>query len=393
MSALSVGKMKWTLLVMVILLLTSSFLTGCSQEKTIKIGFVAQMTGPDSYIGQSAKPALEDRIAEINAKGGIKGYKLELITYDSRSEVPDAVASAKRLIDQDKVVGIIGPEWSAAAIPLAPIAEAAKISIITTTASNTLVTIDETGKLNPYMFRVCFIDPYQGYALADFAYKEQGKRKVAFITDVSSPYSVGIEKFFIQHFTELGGQVVAQEGYQANDTEYRAQLAKIVPMAPDLVMVPTATYRDIALISQQATALGFKTQFMGGDGWVSDELLTMAGKDLEGAIVSSGISETMPEFEKFNTDFFTKHNIKANVYAYYALDALYALEYGIGTAIDQKGSADTTAIRDAIANMKDVQAFTSKLTMEPDTHNPHNKPVVLMQITNSEWKIIKTYAP
>jgi len=379
--------------VMLAVLLLSSMLAGCSQEKTIKIGFVAQITGPDSYIGQAAKVALEERVAEINAKGGIKGYQVSLITYDSRSEVPDAVAAAKRLMEQDRVAAIIGPEWSGAAIPLAPIATAAKIPIIATTASNIKVTVDDNDQVHPYMFRVCFIDPYQGYALADFAYKELGKTKAAFITDVTAAYSVGIQNYFEQRFTELGGQVVAKEGYQANDTEFRAQVSKVAESGADLLVVPTGTYRDIALIAKQADALGLKIQYLGGDGWVADELLSMAGKELEGAYLSSGVSTESPEFQEYNAQFEKKHGQKATVYAYYALDALYALEYAAGVAIDQKGSPDSVAIRDALENMKDVQAFTSKLTIEPKTHNPHNKPVVIMQIKDSKWTIVKTYQP
>lgn len=185
------GKFVYSLIVFILLL--SIVLTGCSSEKKAKIGFIAQMTGADSYIGQAAKLALEDRIKEINDKGGIKGYKLEMITYDSRSQVPDAVAAAKRLVEQDKVAGVIGPEWSGAGIPIASYADQAKVPFFATTASNVKVTVDDNNKVHPYMFRACFIDPYQGYAIADFAYKELGKRKAAFITDVTAAYSVGIQ--------------------------------------------------------------------------------------------------------------------------------------------------------------------------------------------------------
>ncbi len=330
------------------ILLAASLSAGCSQAKTVKIGFNAQMTGPDSYIGQAAKVALEDRVQEINAKGGIKGYKIELITYDSRSEVPDAVAAAKRLMEQDQVVGMIGPEWSGAAIPIAEMANAAKVPVIATTASNTKVTVDDEGKVHPYMFRVCFIDPYQGYALADFAYNELGKRKAAFITDVSAAYSVGIQSYFEQRFTELGGELVAKEGYQSNDTEFRAQVSKVAESGADVLVVPTGTYRDIALIAKQAAALGLKIQYLGGDGWVADELLSMAGQELEGAYLSSGVSTESPEFKDYNEQFQKKHNQQATVYAYYALDALYALEYAIGVSIDQKGAPDAVAVRDAL---------------------------------------------
>jgi branched-chain amino acid transport system substrate-binding protein len=376
------------------LILTLAFsLSSCGGGKTIKLGFDAQMSGPDSYVGQAAKFALEDRIKEINDKGGIKGYKVQLITYDSRSEPADAITAAKRLMEQDKVVGIIGPEWSAAAIPLGPMAAAAKVPVITTTASNTKVTVDDDGKVQPYMFRTCFIDPYQGTALADFAYKELGKRKAAFITDVGAAYSTGIQTFFEEQFTKLGGAVVAKEGYQTNDTEFRAQISKISKSGADLLVVPTATYRDIALVAQQATALGLKIQYLGVDGWIADELLGLAGKELAGAYLSSGLSPESPQFAGYNAAFEKAHGMKANVYAYYALDALYAFEYAIGESIAKTGKATGPAIRDALETMKDVQVFTSKMTVEPGTHNPHNKPVIIMTIEGGKWKDVKVYEP
>ena len=385
--------------ILLVLSVLSSVLSGCNSAKTIKIGFVAQLTGADSYVGQAAKLALEDRVAEINAAGGIKGVPVELVSYDTRSEVPEAVAAAKRLMDQDKVSAIIGPEWSGAAIPIAAIADTSKTPVIATTASNVMVTVDENGNAHPYMFRVCFIDPYQGYAIADFAYKELGKRKAAFITDVSAAYSVGIQSFFEEHFTELGGQVVTKEGYQANDQEFRAQISKVADSGADLLIVPTATYRDIALIAKQAEALGLNIQYLGVDGWVADDLLTMAGAELDGAFLSSGVTTESPEFKEFNSAFEAKHNMKATVYAYYALDALYAIEYAAGMAMSGQGDSAPNseefrvAIRDALENTTDVQAFTSKLTIEPDTHNPHNKPVVILQIKDGAWKIEKTYEP
>jgi branched-chain amino acid transport system substrate-binding protein len=379
--------------VLMLVVLLAGLVSGCAQSKTIKVGFVAQMTGPDSYIGQAAKVALEDEVKAINDKGGVQGFKVELITYDSRSEIPDAVAAAKRLMEQDKVNAIIGPEWSGAAIPIATMATTAKIPVVATTASNIKVTVDDNNKVHPYMFRTCFIDPYQGYALADYAFKELGKTKAAFITDVTSAYSVGVQNFFVDHFTELGGEVVAKEGYQANDTEFRAQISKVAESGADLLVVPTGTYRDIALISKQATALGLKIQYLGVDGWVADELLSMAGPELEGAFLSSGVSTESPEFQDFNAAFEKAHGQKASVYAYYALDALKMIEYAAGEAIKKTGSPEPTAIRDAMENMKDVPVFTSNLTIEPDTHNPHNKPVIIMSIKDSKWKIEKTYAP
>ncbi len=383
---------KWSGLIVALILLASSLLSGCQQEKVLKIGFITEQTGVDAYVGPASVPALQDRIDEINAKGGIGGYKLQLIVYDTRSEVTDAVAVTKRLIDQDKVVAIIGPSWSAAAIPIADIVDAAKVPAIATTASNVNVTVKEDGTLHPYMFRVCFIDPYQGYAQADFAYNKLGLRKAALLTDVASPYTVGLHQFFENHFKELGGEIVAKEGYTQGDTEFRAQLAKIKDSGADLLVMDAYTYKDVGLAAQQAEALGLDIQIMAGDGVFVPELLEMAGPQLEGAIVTTGVSEESPEFAEFNAAFEAKHGVKANIYTYYGLDALMAIEYAIGEAA-KKGPVTPTAVRDALETMKDVQLFTSVVTMEPDTHNPHNKPLLIMTIKNGKWELLETFQP
>jgi branched-chain amino acid transport system substrate-binding protein len=379
-------------LVLITILLMTSLLTGCAQEKVLKIGFITEQTGVDAYVGTASVPAMEDYIAKINDAGGIGGYKLQLVVYDTRSEVPDAVTVIKRLFDQDKVVAVIGPSWSAAGVPIADIADAAKVPVIATTASNVNVTVSEAGVLHPYMFRVCFIDPYQGYAQSDFAYNKLGLRKAALLTDIASPYTVGLHQFFKTHFLELGGEIVAEEGYTQGDSEFRAQLAKIKDAGADLLVVDAYTYKDVGLVAQQAEALGLKIQIMAGDGVFVPELLEMAGPQLEGAIVTTGVSDIAPEFAAFNTEFEKKHKSKASIYTYYGLDALMAIEYGIRESL-KVGDPTPTAIRDAIENMKDVQLFTSVVTMEPDTHNPHNKPLLIMSINNSQWKLVETFTP
>jgi branched-chain amino acid transport system substrate-binding protein len=382
----------WGLLVIGVLLVSS--LSGCgSQEKTLKVGYITEQTGVDAYVGAASVPAMQDYVDEVNAKGGVGGYKLELVVYDTRSEVTDAVAVAKRLMDQDKAVAIIGPSWSSAGIPLSDIADTAKVPMIATTASNVNVTVAEDGTLHPYMFRVCFIDPYQGYAQADFAYNKLGLRKAALLTDIASPYTVGLHQFFENHFVELGGEIVAKEGYTQGDAEFRAQLAKIKDSGADLLVVDAYTFKDVGLAAQQAEALGLKIQIMAGDGVFVPELLDMAGPQLEGAIVTTGVSDVAPEFAQFNADFEKKHpGVKASVYTYYGLDALMAIEYAIGEAA-KKGDVTPTAVRDALETMTDVQLFTSVVTMEPDTHNPHNKPLLIMTIKDSKWELTETFQP
>ena len=383
---------RWFGLPLIILLLFMSMTTGCASEKALKIGFITEQTGVDAYVGPASVPALEDKIAEINNAGGIGGYKLKLIVYDTRSEVTDAVTVVKRLIDQDKVVAIIGPSWSAAGIPISDIVDASKVPAIATTASNVNVTVSESGQLHPYMYRVCFIDPYQGYAQADFAYNKLGLRKAALLTDIASPYTVGLHQFFEKHFVELGGEIVAKEGYTGGDAEFRAQLAKIKDSGADLLVADAYTFKDVGLIAQQSEALGMKIQIMAGDGVFVPDLLDMAGPQLEGAIVTTGVSESSPQYAQFNADFEKKHGVKANIYTYYGLDALMAIEYAIREAV-KKGDPTPTAIRDALETMTDVPLFTSKVTMEPDTHNPHNKPLLIMSIKNSQWVLVETFTP
>jgi len=383
---------RWFGLPLIILLLFMSMTTGCASEKVLKIGFITEQTGVDAYVGPASVPALEDKIAEINNAGGIGGYKLKLIVYDTRSEVTDAVTVVKRLIDQDKVVAIIGPSWSAAGIPISDIVDASKVPAIATTASNVNVTVSESGQLHPYMYRVCFIDPYQGYAQADFAYNKLGLRKAALLTDIASPYTVGLHQFFENHFVELGGEIVAKEGYTGGDAEFRAQLAKIKDAGADLLVADAYTFKDVGLIAQQSEALGMKIQIMAGDGVFVPDLLDMAGPQLEGAIVTTGVSESSPQYAQFNADFEKKHGVKANIYTYYGLDALMAIEYAIREAV-KKGDPTPTAIRDALETMTDVPLFTSNVTMEPDTHNPHNKPLLIMTIKNSQWELVETFVP
>jgi len=383
---------RWFGLPLIILLLFMSMTTGCASEKALKIGFITEQTGVDAYVGPASVPALEDKIAEINNAGGIGGYKLKLIVYDTRSEVTDAVTVVKRLIDQDKVVAIIGPSWSAAGIPISDIVDASKVPAIATTASNVNVTVSESGQLHPYMYRVCFIDPYQGYAQADFAYNKLGLRKAALLTDIASPYTVGLHQFFEKHFVELGGEIVAKEGYTGGDAEFRAQLAKIKDSGADLLVADAYTFKDVGLIAQQSEALGMKIQIMAGDGVFVPDLLDMAGPQLEGAIVTTGVSESSPQYAQFNADFEKKHGVKANIYTYYGLDALMAIEYAIREAV-KKGDPTPTAIRDALETMTDVPLFTSNVTMEQDTHNPHNKPLLIMTIKNSQWELVETFVP
>ena len=224
-------------------LLLAGVLPLCAASKgTLVIGHCTTMTGSDAYVAPGAVPAVEDEVAKVNAAGGINGWMLKVVTYDSQGLPAEAVAITQRMIDQDKVIAIIGPSNSGSGIPMAKIADAKHVPIIATTATNVNVTVDETGKVHPYMFRVCFIDPYQGTALADYCFNKLGKRQAAFITDVASPYTVGLHQFFKDRFTQLGGKIVVDEGYNRGDQEFRAQLSKVKSSKADLLVACADNY-------------------------------------------------------------------------------------------------------------------------------------------------------
>jgi branched-chain amino acid transport system substrate-binding protein len=363
-------------------------------DKVLKIGNIIASTGMEAYGGQSANPALEDYVKKLNASGGINGYKIQLISYDNRGELTESVTAAKRLISQDRVIAAIGPVSSSAGIPIAKIADEAKVPFVATTATNINVTVDESGKVHPYMFRVCFIDPYQGYALAEFAYKKLGKRKAALLTDVASPYTVGLHKYFEGQFKKLGGKIVATESYNKGDNEFRAQLTNIKTSGADLLVAAADNYKDAALFAQQSKTLGLKITMVGGDGWFIDDLLPMAGTVMEGSYLSSPSFTDAPEFAKFNAAFKAKHNVNASIFTYFHLDALMLIEYGIRESMKKNGGVPTAqGVRDAMEKAKKIKLFTGDFTMEPDTHNPHNKPVFMLQIHDSKWRLAEVFKP
>jgi len=366
-----------------------------ASKGTLVIGHVTTLTGSDAYIGPGAVPALEDEVDKINAAGGINGWNLKIVTYDGQSLPAECVAVTKRLIDQDKVVAIVGPSFSGAGIPMAKIADEAKVPIIATTATNVNVTVDQSGKVHPYMFRVCFIDPYQGTALADYCFNQLGKRKAAFITDVASPYTVALHQFFKDRFTKLGGQIVCDEGYNKGDQEFRAQLAKVKASKADVLVSCADNYKDPGLMAKQAKALHLDVQMIGGDGWMVEEILPYASKELDGAFFTCVASVDDPAFAKYNADYKGKHPGKeANIWGYLGLDCMMIIENAIKQVTANNGAWSQEKFRDAIENTKDLPVFTAaKFTFDKSNHNPFNKPVLLLEIKDGKFKFLASYAP
>jgi branched-chain amino acid transport system substrate-binding protein len=369
---------------------------GCAPAREVRIGFLASLSGKNAHVGKTAQLALIDRVQEINRRGGIGGYPVRLITSDSRGEVADASAAARRLV-RAGVIAIIGPEWSAAAIPVAEIASAERVPVIATTASSEQVTADKAGRAQPYMFRVCFTDTYQGRALADFAYHDLGYRRVAFLTNSNEIYSVGIQRAFDGHFRGLGGTTTAREDYLPNTLDFAPQIKRIARSAPDALVIPSAQYRDVADITRQAAEIDDRLRYLGVDAWAVESLLQVAGPALEGAYLSSGFSPIQPQFAAFNHEFEERHGLLPNTYTYYALDALYALEQAVATAVEVTGSPEGTdtrqAIRNALETLHDAPVFTGVISIDPKTHNPRGQPILILKVSGGTFEVVKTYTP
>lgn len=356
----------------------------------IKIGFIGNCSGPEAYLGQTAQMALEDYVKEVNANGGVLGRELQLITYDiGLDPTAETVNSANRLIEQDRVCAIIGPESSTQASAAIDIVEKAHVPLIGTTTSNERLTVREDGTLNQYMFRMCFIDDYQGEALASYAYEGLGLRKVAVLGDIANLYTQAIQNSFIEKFQERGGTITSVEGFVDSDTDFRAPLANIKDSGAEGILVATGMYRIAGFIGQQCVELGMDQQILGVDGWYANEIIEFAGKELNGAVMVSMIDDQAEEFTSYREQFYEKHGETVNYYAYYAVDALMSIIY----AINEAGSDDSEQIAVALANMKDVPVMTCELTIDPETHNPVNKPVYILEVTPDGFKTIEKFTP
>jgi branched-chain amino acid transport system substrate-binding protein len=354
---------------------------------TILIGHVASLTGEQATFGESTDNGIKLAIAEANANGGVKGKKLMLKTYDDQGKPEEAAIAATRLIAQDKVVVLLGEVASSRSLAIAPIADTNKVPQISPTSTNPRVTKDGD-KTRPYVFRVCFIDPFQGTVMAKFASENLKLKKVAILRDVGNDYSVGLADYFAAKFKELGGDIVSDQSFKAGDQDFKAQLTAIKNKKPELIYVP-AYYTDVALIGRQARELGIKVPLAGGDGWDSTKLYEIAQGALDGSFFSN-------HYTHENPDPVIQNFVKKYKETYGGVpDALAALGYDAAlVAIDSMNrAAELTgpAIRDAIEKTKDFQGVAGRITLDAD-HNAV-KSAVVIGIEKNVAKYVTTVEP
>ena len=356
--------------------------SSAAAQETIKIGEYASLTGAQASFGQESHKGTQLAIDEINAAGGVLGRKLQLITEDDQSQAGQASTVVQKLIAQDKVVALLGEVASSKSLEGAPIAQRNKIPMISPASTNSKVT--ETGD---YIFRVCFIDPFQGTVMAKFALSK-GWKKIAILTDVKQDYSVGLAEFFVKYFTAHGGTIVRDQKYSSGDKDFRAQLTSVKAASPDAVFVP-GYYGEVALIGKQARLLGLTVPFLGGDGWVGESLLSVAAGSLDGSFFSAHFSpdDTRPAVQDFVRRFRAKYKSEPDDMAALGYDSAMIL----ADAIKRAGGTDSAKLRDAIAATKNHPGLTGVITL--DAQRNATKSAVILTIRNGAYKFQESVAP
>jgi branched-chain amino acid transport system substrate-binding protein len=350
---------------------------------TILLGEVGSLTGSEATFGISTRNAIELAVREVNAAGGVKGKKIEIRVYDNQSKPEEAAQAANRLINQDNVLMILGEVASSNSMAMAEKAQPAKVPMISNASTNPKVT-----EIGDYIFRVCFIDPFQGYVMAKFAHDNLKINKVAVLRDLGSAYSQGLADVFERKFTEMGGKIVARETYTKGSTDFRSQLTAIKRASPDAIYIP-GYYNDVGLIARQARELGITAKLMGGDGWDSEKLFELGGAAIEGSYFSNHYSpdDPNPQIQKFIADYKAAFGSVP--------DSLAALGYDAAKvavdAIKRAPSFDRAAIRDAIAQTKNFPGVTGNITLD-DKRNA-TKPAVVLEVGKGKTKYVATIAP
>ncbi|NMO14479.1 ABC transporter substrate-binding protein [Pyxidicoccus fallax] len=349
----------------------------------ILLGQVGALTGGQATFGISTRNGIEMALKEANAAGGVKGKKLAIRVYDNQSKPEEAAQATTRLITQDKVAIILGDVASSNSLAMAEKAQAAGVPMITPSSTNTTVT-----QKGDYIFRVCFIDPFQGYVMAKFAREDLKLNKVAVLQDNKSAYSIDLSDVFTRKFTEMGGKITTTESYSQGDTDYRAQLTAIRKTQPDGIYVP-GYYSEVGVIARQAREVGLKVPLMGGDGWDSEKLFELGGSAIQGSYFSNHYSPDNPDprVQKFISEYKATYGGVPDALAALGYDAARVAIEALKRSKDLSGPA----VRDAIAQTKDFPGVAGTITLD-DKRNAVKSAVVL-KVGDGKTEYVTTVNP
>lgn len=351
-----------------------------SNADTVKIGGLAPLTGNLSIYGIATDNGVKMAIDEINAAGGVLGKQIEYIVYDEKGDATEAVNAYNKLIQSDQIDALIGDVTSNPSIAVAQ--QAAKDGIPMISATGTAADITKAGE---NVFRVCFIDPYQGETMADYAYKKLGAKTAAILYNASDDYSVGLTDAFVSTADKLGLQIVAKESYAKGDVDFKSQLTKIAGQNPDVLFIPVY-YEDVALIVQQAKSAGISAQLLGADGWdgVLDKVEDKSV--LEGAMYCCGFSLQSQDakVQEFIQKYTDKYGEAPKGFSAQGYDAAYLLVQ----AIEEAGSTDKAAVVEAMKNIQ-FDGVTGHIIFDEE-RNPI-KGVMINKLTNGTIEYVESY--
>lgn len=378
--------MKKYLLLVLSAILIMATLAGCGSDDSdvIKIGVFEPMTGASAAGGEMTVEGI--RLANEKV-GEVLGKKVELVIVDNKSDTVEAANAVSKLIESDRVVAIIGSYGSSLSMAAGDIVRDEKVPAVGCSPTNPLVTLN-----NDYYFRVCFIDPFQGTVMANYAFNELGARTAAIIQDIQQDYSIGLSSFFKEAFIELAGSeaaIVGEASYNTGDQDFTAQLTNIRSQNPDVIFAP-GNYGESALLIKQARDLGITTPILGGDTWESPEFLSIGGDAVEGIVYSTHFTAEAPVTEVSKTfleEYTNKFGTQANAFAALGYDAYMV----IIDAIERAGSADPVAIRDELAKTTDFVGSTGVITL--DENGDAVKSAVINQVKDGNFIYLTTVEP
>ena len=371
--------------VLLALLLATALIPACRRGggDEILVGEYGSLTGTTATFGQSTNNAIQMAYEQINAAGGVLGKKVRVIVEDDQSKPEEAATAVTKLINQNHVVAMLGEVSSSRSLAAAPICQANGVPMISPSSTNPRVT-----QVGDYIFRVCFIDPFQAEVGARIAWEILHLKKVAILSDVRNDYSVGLRRFFGDSFKQLGGQIVGEQSFSEGDSDFRAQLTQIKSANPEGIYVP-GYYTEVGTIARQARELGITVPLIGGDGWDSPRLWEIGGEALNGCMFSNhySVDDPAPAVQKFVGDYKAKYN--------QVPDALAALGYDaariLADAMTRAGTTKGDKVRDALSATKDFQGVTGTITINRERNAV--KPAVVLKIENGKFVYVTTVKP
>lgn len=375
-------KRTWAVLTIIFLGLVVS----CGKKSNpneILIGEYGSLTGSQATFGISTENGIQLALEEANAAGGVNGKTLRVIVFDDEGKPSEAAVGVTKLITQDQVKVVLGEVASSLSLAAAPICQDRKVPMISPSSTDPKVT-----QRGDYIFRVCFIDPFQGRVMSDFAMGQLKAKTAAILRDQKSDYSMGLADFFIKRFNEKGGTIVADESFVAGDVDFKSQLTTIRAKNPDVIFIP-GYYTEVGLIAQQARELGVKVPLLGGDGWESSKLFEIGGKALDGCYFSTHYSSESSDPKV--RDFVKKYQAKFGQVP----DGLGTLGYDAAgvlvEALKKAKSLSGADIRDAIAATQAYPGVTGAISI--DKNRDAVKSAVVLKIENGKSSYVTTVNP